>query len=75
MTDTDWQATWRAWLRARFGERLDEARLEALTADCEALRAVWAPLLEAGVDNAELPFPNALPGPGAAGDSDDAEGP
>jgi hypothetical protein len=34
-----------------------------------------APLLEVGADNAELPFPNALPGPGAAADSDDAERP
>ena len=61
MTEHDWRDTWRAWLRGRFGTRLDAPALEAAAQTCEELRALWEPLLRQGPDNGELPFPNALP--------------
>jgi hypothetical protein len=61
MAERNWRDTWRAWLRARFGERLDDAALEAAVQTCEELRALWEPLLALEPDNGELPFPNALP--------------
>ena len=63
MADARWKEVWRGWLRARFGGRLDAATLEAAVEGCEALRALWAPLLRAQPDPAELPFPNPLPAP------------
>jgi hypothetical protein len=70
MSERDWPAVWRDWLRARFGERLDAAALDAAVEACEQLRAVWEPLLSVAPDNGELPFPNALPArdePGGSG--------
>ncbi len=61
MSTSDWHAHWRQWLRAKFGDRLDAATLEAAVAECEALRAVWEPMLNPPLDNGVLPFPNALP--------------
>ena len=61
MAEPNWQDTWRDWLRARFGERLDESTLDAAVQACEELRSLWEPLLAMEPDNGELPFPNALP--------------
>ncbi|HKI98825.1 MAG TPA: hypothetical protein VKB51_10160 [bacterium] len=60
MAEAIWPAVWRAWLRVRYGAGLDAETLEAAVRTCEALRAVWQPLLTDRPDNAELPFPNAM---------------
>jgi hypothetical protein len=75
MADELQRDTWRAWLRARFGAGLDAPTLEAAVEACEALRAVWQPVLEAAPDNGELPFPNALPGSGAGAADGESEDP
>ncbi len=61
MPERNWPETWRAWLRARFGERLEGDALEAAVQSCEQLRALWEPLLAAQEDIGERPFSHLLP--------------